>query len=123
LATPGDTLPSRGNTHAGARPVGATRWLPFGDVSRARRLRKVVAWLSGVVLVVAALELAGVDVRGWFRSLWDALTEIPLGYLAGGWALQTALTALGWCFILRAGFPGRPVPYLQVLAAYATGSR
>jgi uncharacterized membrane protein YbhN (UPF0104 family) len=76
------------------------------------------------VLVVAALELAGVDVRGWFSSLWDALTEIPLGYLAAGWSLQTVqttLTALGWCFILRAGFPGRPVPYLQVLAAYATG--
>jgi uncharacterized membrane protein YbhN (UPF0104 family) len=100
------------------------RWLPFGDVSRARRLRKVVAWLLGVVVVVAALELAGVDVRGWFSSLWDALTEIPLGYLAAGWALQTVqttLTALGWYFILRAGFPDRPAPYLQVLAAYATG--
>jgi hypothetical protein len=31
----------------------------------------VVAWLVGIVLVVAALELAGVDVRGWFSSLWD----------------------------------------------------
>jgi uncharacterized membrane protein YbhN (UPF0104 family) len=98
--------------------------LPFDDPSRPRRLGKVVAWLVGMVLVVAALELAGVDVRGWFSSLWDALTEIPLGYLAAGWSLQTVqttLTALGWFFILRAGFPGRPVPYRQVLAAYATG--
>ena len=31
-------------------------------------------WLVGIVLVVAALELAGVDVRGWFSTLWDALT-------------------------------------------------
>jgi uncharacterized membrane protein YbhN (UPF0104 family) len=65
-----------------------------------------------------------VDVRGWFSDLWDALTEIPLGYLAAGWSLQTvqtALTALGWFFILRAGFPRRAVPYRQVLAAYATG--
>jgi uncharacterized membrane protein YbhN (UPF0104 family) len=119
-----DSPPSSGKTDAAAGQVGAARWLPFGDASRPRRLRKVFAWLAGIALVVAALELAGVDVRGWFSRLWDALTEIPLGYLAAGWSLQTvqtALTALGWCFILRAGFPGRPVPYLHVLAAYATG--
>ena len=100
------------------------RWLPFRDASRARRLRKVLAWLAGIALVVAALELVGVDVGGWFSSLWDTLTEIQLGYLVAGWSLQTVqttLTALGWCFILRAGFPGSPVPYLHVLAAYATG--
>jgi uncharacterized membrane protein YbhN (UPF0104 family) len=122
--TPGNPQPSSRNPDAGAQRAGATRWLPFGDPSRARRLRKVAAWLIGIVLVVGALELAGVDVRGWFSSVWDALTEIPLGYLAAGWSLQTVqttLTALGWCFILRAGFPGRPVQYLQVLAAYATG--
>ena len=86
------------------------RWLPFRDASRARRLRKVLAWLAGIALVVAALELVGVDVGGWFSSLWDTLTEIQLGYLVAGWSLQTVqttLTALGWCFILRAGFPGR----------------
>ena len=100
------------------------RWLPVRDASRARRLRKVLAWLAGIALVVAALELVGVDVGGWFSSLWDTLTEIQLGYLVAGWSLQTVqttLTALGWCFILRAGFPGSPVPYLHVLAAYATG--
>jgi uncharacterized membrane protein YbhN (UPF0104 family) len=121
LATTGDAPPISSSDARARRPA---RWLPFGDPSRARRLRKVVAWLAGVVLVVVALELAGVDVRGWFTHLWDALTEIPIGYLAAGWSLQTVqttLTALGWFFILRAGFPGRPVPYRQVLAAYATG--
>jgi uncharacterized membrane protein YbhN (UPF0104 family) len=66
----------------------------------------------------------GVDVAGWFSSLWDTLTEIPLGYLVAGWSLQTvqtALTAVGWYFILRAGFPSAPLFYRQVLAAYATG--
>jgi uncharacterized membrane protein YbhN (UPF0104 family) len=124
LAAPGDSPPARGKTGTGARPVGAARWLPFGDASRPRRLRKVASWLVGMVLVLAALELAGADVRGWFHSLWDALTAIQLGYLAAGWSLQTiqtTLTALGWCFILRAGFPDQPLPYLQVLAAYATG--
>ena len=35
--------------------------------------------------------------------------------------MQTSLTALGWYFILRAGFPRSPVLYRQILAAYATG--
>jgi len=99
-------------------------WLPFGDSSRARRVLKVVGWIAGIAVVVAGLELLGVDVRGWFSSLWDSLTEIPIGYLAAGWTLQTlqtTLTALGWYFILRAGFPDAPVLYRAVLAAYATG--
>ena len=98
--------------------------LPFGDPSRARRLVKIAGWLAGLALAVAALELLGVDVRGWFSTLWDTLTEIPLGYLVAGWALQTVqttLTALGWYFILRAGFPEAPVLYRAVLAAYAAG--
>jgi len=99
-------------------------WLPFGDESRSRRLAKLGGWIAGIATVVALLELLGVDVRGWFSELWDALTEIPLGYLAAGWSLQTLqtmLTALGWFFILRAGFPDAQVLYRGVLASYATG--
>jgi uncharacterized membrane protein YbhN (UPF0104 family) len=76
------------------------------------------------VLVVLLLHVFGIDVRGWLSSLWDALTEISAGYLLAGWAvqsIQTTLTALGWFFILRAGFPNAPLSYLQVLAAYAAG--
>jgi uncharacterized membrane protein YbhN (UPF0104 family) len=100
------------------------RWLPFGDPSRGRRLVKVLAWLAGIAMVVVVLELFGVDVAGWFESLWDALTGIGFGYLVAGCSLQTlqtTLTALGWYFILRAGYPDAPAPYRQVLAAYATG--
>jgi uncharacterized membrane protein YbhN (UPF0104 family) len=100
------------------------RWLPFGDPSRRRRVAKIAAWLGGVALVAGALELLGVDVAGWFESMWDALTGIGIGYLLAGWSLQTVqttLTALGWFFILRAAYPRAPVLYRQVLAAYATG--
>lgn len=100
------------------------RALPFGDPSRPRRLGKVLAWLVGIALLVLVLHLLGVDVRGWLSSVRDALGEISLGYLLAGWAVQTVqttLTALGWYFILRAGFPQAPPSYLQVLAAYAAG--
>jgi uncharacterized membrane protein YbhN (UPF0104 family) len=114
-----------GITAADAPPA-VRRWriLPFGDPSRPRRLGKVIAWLAGVVLLVVVLNLLGVDVRGWLSSVWDALTEISVGYLIAGWAVQsvqTTLTALAWYYILRAGFPNGGVSYLQVLAAYAAG--
>src|SRR4051794_30722714 len=98
--------------------------LPFGDPSRTRRLGKVAGWLGGLALAVAAGQLLGVDVTGWLSSLWDTLGQLPVEYLAAGWALQTVqttLTALGWDAILRAGHPGAPVLYRQILAAYAAG--
>jgi uncharacterized membrane protein YbhN (UPF0104 family) len=98
--------------------------LPFGDPSRPRRLRKVAGWIGGLALVAVICQLLGVDVRGWLSSLWDTLGQIPPGYLAAGWALQTVqttLTAFGWYSILRAAYPGAPVLYRQILAAYATG--
>jgi uncharacterized membrane protein YbhN (UPF0104 family) len=88
------------------------------------RLARVAAWLAGIAVAVVLLDLLGVDVRGWLSDLWDELTTIPPGYLVAGWSLQTVqttLTALGWYFILRAGFPRAPVLYRNVLAAYATG--
>ena len=68
----------KGQASAGPRH---RRWLPFGDPSRGRRLVKVLGWLAGTALLVAVLALFGVDVEGWFESLWDALTGIGVGYL------------------------------------------
>ena len=109
-----------------AAPTAAepSRLLPFRDPSRARRLAKVAAWLGGVALVVLVLHLLGVDVRGWISKLWDALSAISIQYLVAGLALQTlqtTLTAVGWYFILRAGYPDSAPSYVQVLAAYAAG--
>jgi uncharacterized membrane protein YbhN (UPF0104 family) len=99
-------------------------WHPLGDPSRSSRLLKVLAWLAGLALVVLVLQLVGVDASGWLSDLWHTLTGIGLGYLVAGWvlqAVQTTLTALGWYYILRAAYPRAPLPYRQVLAAYAAG--
>jgi uncharacterized membrane protein YbhN (UPF0104 family) len=109
-------------SHEAAAP--RYRWLPFGDPSRWRRMGKVAAWFGGTTVLLALLELLGVDIVGWFSDVWDALTSIGFGYLLAGWSLQTVqttLTALGWYFILRAAYPRAPVAYRQILAAYATG--
>jgi uncharacterized membrane protein YbhN (UPF0104 family) len=45
-------------------------------------------------------------------------------YIVVGLALQTVqtlLTALGWYYILRAGYPRAEIPYRAILAAYAAG--
>ena len=99
-------------------------WHPFGDHSRPRRLAKVLAWLLGIAVALAVLDLLGVDVLGWFSDLWDALSSIGLGYLLAGWTLQTGqttLTAFAWYSILHAAYPRGRVTYLQILAAYAAG--
>jgi uncharacterized membrane protein YbhN (UPF0104 family) len=98
--------------------------LPFDEPVRHRRLGKTLAWLVGVAVVLAVLDLLGIDIFGWFSDLWDTLTGIGFGYLVAGWTLQTVqttLTALAWYFILRAGFPDSPLLYRGVLASYATG--
>jgi uncharacterized membrane protein YbhN (UPF0104 family) len=98
--------------------------LPFRDRSRSRRLLKIATWLGGLAAGLVVLNLLGVDVRGWLSELTDSLTGISLAYLVAGFSLQTVqttLTALGWCFILRAAFGAINVSYLQILAAYAAG--
>jgi uncharacterized membrane protein YbhN (UPF0104 family) len=97
---------------------------PFHDQSRPRRVFKVLMWLAIVAVVIGVLQLLGIDVRGWISSFWDALTAISWEYIVAGLALQTVqttLTALGWLFILRAGYPDAEIPYRSILAAYAAG--
>jgi uncharacterized membrane protein YbhN (UPF0104 family) len=91
--------------------------------SKRRRLLKIISWVVGLVVLLAVLHLAGVDVWGWLEQLWDTVTEISFWYIVLGCifqALQTTLTALGWYGILRYAYPGG-VTYMAVLASYAAG--
>ena len=91
--------------------------------SRRRRIVKIVSWIVGLVVLLAVLHLAGVDVWGWLEELWDTVSEISLLYIVLGClfqAAQTVLTALGWYGILRYAYPGG-VTFMPVLASYAAG--
>jgi uncharacterized membrane protein YbhN (UPF0104 family) len=88
-----------------------------------RRILRIAAWLVGILMVLVALRLVGIDVWGWFEQLWDAVTDISVGYVVLGCIFQgaqTVLTALGWYGILRYAYPGG-VNYVTVLTCYATG--
>ncbi|HLG07828.1 MAG TPA: lysylphosphatidylglycerol synthase transmembrane domain-containing protein [Gaiellaceae bacterium] len=88
-----------------------------------RRMLRTAAWVVGTLVVIGVLRLAGIDVIGWFESLWDSVTAISIGYVILGCLLQgaqTVLTGLGWYGILRYAYPGG-VTFMPVLAAYAAG--
>jgi uncharacterized membrane protein YbhN (UPF0104 family) len=95
-----------------ATPPGRFRW------------KRLVIIAAAVLACAIALDLLGWDVREWFRQVWDTMTEISLGYLAAGLALQTAqtvFTGIGWIAILRYAYPEADIPARSVVAAYAVG--
>jgi uncharacterized membrane protein YbhN (UPF0104 family) len=108
------------------RWIGATDVVnPIGDHSRGRRIVKILGSIAAAAAVLAILDAAGVDVWGWLAGLWHSLGSVSLPYLVAAIALQTvgtALTALAWLFILRAGYEHADIRFWPILAAYATGS-
>ena len=97
--------------------------LPFNDRSRRRRLLKVGGWLVGIALVLVALNLLGVDVRGWLSDLWDQIRDVPAGYIVAALVFQTGQTVLAgvsYYGILRAAYPGQ-VQFWPIVTAYAVG--
>ena len=85
------------------------------------RWKRVLVGAAVVVVIGAAANLLGWDLRGWFSELWDTITEISTAHLLGAVALttiQTIATAFGWYSILRFAYPGK-VRWLDILACYA----
>jgi uncharacterized membrane protein YbhN (UPF0104 family) len=76
----------------------------------------------GVLIVVigAAADLLGWNIRDWLSDLWDTITEISAAYLIAAIALktvQTTATAFAWYAILRYAYP--TTRFRLVLACYA----
>jgi uncharacterized membrane protein YbhN (UPF0104 family) len=89
--------------------------------TRRPHLGRLLIWAIAIVVIGAAADLLGWDIRGWFSNLWDTITEISAAYLVAGVALktvQTSLTAFAWYSILRYAYP--TTRFKVVLACYAT---
>jgi len=90
--------------------------------ARSRPLwRRIVFWALIVVVIGAAANLLGWDIRGWFHQLWNTITTISLGSLIAAIALmivQTTATAFAWYSILRFAYPER-TKWRDILAGYA----
>src|SRR5262249_39402509 len=87
------------------------------------KLMRMAAWVVAVVVTLAFLRVAGVDVWGWLDQLWDQVKKISAGYIVLGCffqGCQTVFTALGWYGILSYAYRGQ-VPFRLVLASYAAG--
>jgi uncharacterized membrane protein YbhN (UPF0104 family) len=87
-----------------------------------RRIGRIALWLGGIALILALLNLLGVDLESWFSSLWDSLTTVDLEYVVLGLLFQTfetLLSAIAWIAILRAAYPQAGVKFMPVLTCYA----
>jgi uncharacterized membrane protein YbhN (UPF0104 family) len=92
-----------------------------GRSTRSRVVR-IAVWLGGLALAALICQLLGIDLRGWISDLWDAVTDVAVGYLVLGLVLQTlqtVLTALAWVGILRAGYPADRIKALPIITCYA----
>jgi uncharacterized membrane protein YbhN (UPF0104 family) len=83
--------------------------------------RRIMMWALIVVVIGAAANLLGWDIRGWFHSLWQTITTISVGSLIAAVAcmtVQTTATAFAWYSILRYAYPER-TKWKDILAGYA----
>src|SRR5262249_43051301 len=86
-------------------------------------LWKVAMWLLAIALLVAILQLLGVDVTGWLSSLWDQITGVPPAYIVAALIVQSGQTFFaGYSYygILQAAYPGE-VLIAPIVTAYAVG--
>jgi len=87
-----------------------------------KRFARAAAIVVATGLAVALLHLLGVDMAGWFESLFDALTAVDAEYVVLGLLLQTLetfLSGIAWLAILRYAYPHAAVRALPILTAYA----
>jgi uncharacterized membrane protein YbhN (UPF0104 family) len=86
------------------------------------RLTRIALWIAGVAAIIFLLDLVGIPVSDWIRTLFDKIAQVPPGAVVGGVVLetlQTTLAALAWLGILRAAFPNAGISFRMVLASYA----
>ena len=83
--------------------------------------RRLVMWALIVLVIGAAAELLGWDLRSWFHELWKTVTSISAASLVAAICLmivQTTATAFAWYSILHYAYPER-TKWRDILAGYA----
>jgi uncharacterized membrane protein YbhN (UPF0104 family) len=86
------------------------------------RWKRFVIFTLVLVVIGAAADLLGWDIKGWFNDLWDTMTEISVGSLIAAVVLQsiqTTATAFAWYSILAFAYSPSAVRWRQILACYA----
>ena len=94
-----------------------------GDEALLARLARIVIWVGAIALLMFVLDLLGIPVSDWIRSLFKKIREVPAWAVVAGILLQTAqttLAAIAWVAILRAAYPRVEITVRLVVAAYAT---
>jgi uncharacterized membrane protein YbhN (UPF0104 family) len=93
------------------------------DEALLARLARIVIWVGAIALLMFVLDLLGIPVSDWIRSLFKKIREVPAWAVVTGILLQTAqttLAAIAWVAILRAAYPRVEITVRLVVAAYAT---
>ena len=93
------------------------------DEALLARLARIAIWVGGLALLVFVLDLLGIPVSDWIRSLFKKIREVPAWAVVAGVLLQSAQTTLAaaaWLAILRAAYPRVKITFRLILAAYAT---
>ena len=91
--------------------------------SRTESLLRVAAVVVALVVVVAFLQLVGIDVTGWLSDLWDQISDLSLHTILLGVSFQTVQTifaGVSYYGILRVAYPGE-VRLAPIIASYAVG--
>ena len=87
-----------------------------------RRIARVAIWIGILAAAGLVCQLLGIDISGWISNLWDALSDVAVGYLVLGLILQTTqtvLAAFAWVGILRAAYPHDGIKVLPIVTCYA----
>jgi uncharacterized membrane protein YbhN (UPF0104 family) len=82
---------------------------------------RLLFWAVALVVIGAAANLLGWDIRGWFHQLWDTMTSISAVSLVAAiffMIVQTTATAFAWYSILHYAYPER-TKWRDILAGYA----
>jgi uncharacterized membrane protein YbhN (UPF0104 family) len=83
--------------------------------------RRWLTWTALIIVIAAAADLLGWDIRGWLSDVWDTITGISAASLVGTIALktvQTVATAFAWFSILRYAYPDT-TRWRDILTGYA----